>query len=162
MFRIGIGQDSHPFVKNENKILVLGGVIVENSPGLEGNSDGDVIIHALCNAMEQAIGGDSLSAYADQMCKQGVTDSREYLKIANKHIKERDYQINNLGISIEAKEPRILPIADQIRESLAKILQIEKEKIGINATTGERLTTFGKGDGIQVWAVVNLLKKEEK
>lgn len=162
MFRIGIGQDSHPFAKNKEKVLVLGGVRVKNSLGLKGNSDGDVVIHALCNAMEQAIGGDSFSVYADLMCKQGITDSREYLKIASEHIKEKDYQISNLGISIEAKEPKILPIANQIRESLAKILQIEEEKIGINATTGEELTVFGKGEGIQVWAVVSLIKKEEK
>lgn len=158
MFRIGIGQDSHSFDSENKKKLVLGGVEIENEKGMKGNSDGDVIIHALCNAMEQAIGGDSFSVYSDLMCKQGITDSREYLKIAGQHVKEKGYQINNLGISIEAKKPLILPIADQIRENLAKVLQIEKEKIGINATSGEGLTAFGKGEGIQVWTVVSLIK----
>jgi len=159
MFRIGLGQDSHRFLINSDKPLILGGVLVENMPGLAGNSDGDVIIHALCNALEQAIGGDSLSVYSDKMCQEGIRDSREYLKVAKRHIEEAGYLINNIGISIEAQKPKILPIAQDIRSSLAKILKIKKEQIGINATSGEGLTTFGCGEGIQVWAVASLIKK---
>lgn len=156
MFRIGMGQDSHRFSLDEKRKLILGGIEIEGEKGMVSNSDGDVIIHALCNALEQAIGGDSLSVYADPMCRKGITDSREYLKVALGHIQEKGYLINNLGISIEAKTPKILPMADKIRKSLAEVLQIEKEKIGINATSGEELTAFGRGEGIQVWAVVML------
>lgn len=159
MFRIGLGQDSHRFSLDENRKLILGGVEIKGGRGVESTSDGDVVIHALCNALEQAIGGDSFSVYADPMCREGITDSQEYLKVALQHIKDKGYAINNLGISVEAKRPKILPIADKIRKSLAKILQIEKEKIGINSTSGDGLTAFGRGEGIQVWAVAMLVKK---
>ena len=158
MFRIGLGQDSHRFFDN-GKPLILGGVVLDGEMGLAANSDGDVIIHALCNAIEQALGGDSFSIYADKMCKKGIVDSREYLKIARKHLEEAGYRIGNLGISIEAKRPKILPLAEEIRNSLARILAIEKSQIGINATSGEELTAFGRGEGIQSWAVIMLLKE---
>jgi len=153
-----MGQDSHRFSLDESKKLILGGVEIIGERGVEGNSDGDVIIHALCNALEQAIGGDSFSVYADPMYQKGIMDSREYLKTALQHVQEKGYAINNLGISIEAKTPKILPIAGEIRKSLAQVLQIEEEKIGINATSGEGLTAFGRGEGIQVWAVAMLKK----
>jgi len=153
-----MGQDSHRFSEVDKK-LILGGFEVDLKNGLEGNSDGDVVIHALCNALEQAIGGDSFSVYADELCGRGVVDSREYLKVALENISKKGYQINNIGITIEAKTPKILPIADEIKGSLTKILKIKKSDIGINATTGEEMTAFGKGQGMQVFAIVSLIKK---
>ncbi len=157
-FRVGIGQDSHRLINNPAKKLALGGVEIEFEKSFEGNSDGDVVIHALCNALEQAIGGNSLSVYTDPMCKEGITDSKEYLKIAVEHIKEKGYKINNVGISVEAKSPMILPLADKMRDVLSPILEIEKDAIGINATSGEEMTPFGKGEGIQAFAIVSLIK----
>jgi 2-C-methyl-D-erythritol 2,4-cyclodiphosphate synthase len=159
MFKIGLGQDSHRFSADVNKKLILGGVEVAGEQGLEANSDGDVILHALCAAIEQALGRVNFSVYADEMCKIGVTDSAEYLKMALGHMREDGYIINNLGISIEAKHPKILPIEDKIKDKLANLLKIEKNTIGINATTGEELTAFGKGEGIQVLVIISLLKK---
>src|SRR3989344_3750339 len=72
--RIGIGQDSHKFSDNKNKKLVLGGIKIEKETGLEANSDGDVILHALFNALSTAIGMKSIGFYADGMCKKGITD----------------------------------------------------------------------------------------
>ena len=158
-FRIGMGQDSHKFSDDPNKKLFLGGVEISNEAGFKSNSDGDVIIHSLCNALEQAIGGESLSVYSCSMCHdKGITDSKEYLKVAMEHIKEKGYKINNVGISVEAKTPKILPVAEKIRETLAPILEIKKEDIGINATSGEELTSFGKGEGVQAFAIVSLVK----
>ena len=157
-FRVGMGQDSHRLVENSEKKLALGGIEIEYEKSFEGNSDGDVIIHALCNALEQAIGGDSLAVYTDPMCERGITDSRKYLKVAMEHIKERGYKVNNIGISVEAKAPMILPLADKMRSALAPILGIDKDNIGINATSGERMTCFGKGEGIQAFAIVSLIK----
>lgn len=159
MFRIGMGQDSHRFSSDQSRKLVLAGVTVEDEAGLEANSDGDAILHALCNALEQAIGGDSFSVYADPMCQQEITDSREYLKVALAHIEEKNFEIENVGISIEAKRPKILPLGQQLRQSLSQLLQLEKSRIGINATSGEGLTAFGRGEGIQVWATVLLRQK---
>lgn len=161
MFRVGFGQDSHRFSNNLDKKLVLGGVKVFGAKGLEGNSDADVVLHALCNALEQAIGGNSLSTYSDQMCKNGIVDSAEYLKVAVRHIKEAGYIVNNAGISIEAKTPKIADISDSMREALKNILEIKNEDIGINATSGEGLTAFGRGEGIQCFAIVSLIKNEK-
>ena len=75
MFRVGIGQDSHRFAKLR-KPLILGGVKISERGGLSGNSDSDVILHSLCNALSSAIGGDSLSTWSDDMCRRGVLDSQ--------------------------------------------------------------------------------------
>lgn len=159
MFRIGLGQDSHRFCEDEDKKLILGGVDIPNESGLEANSDGDVIIHALCAAIEQALGRTNFSTYADKLCKEGITDSAEYLKIAMEHIEEDGYIINNVGISVEGKRPKILPVEDEIKDRLKGILGIEKNMIGINATTGEGLTVFGRGEGVQVFVIISLMKK---
>lgn len=157
-FRVGIGQDSHKFSNTAGRKLFLGGVEIADGMGLEGNSDGDAIIHAICRALEQAIGGESFSIYADQMNKEGIMDSKEYLKISVMHVKEKGYKINNVGISVEAKKPNISKISASIKNSLAAVLEITTENIGINATSGEDLTPFGKGEGIQVFAIVSLIK----
>lgn len=161
MFRVGFGQDSHRFSDDKNKPLILGGVIVEGERGLESNSDGDPIIHAICAAIEQALGRENFSTYADEMCKKGIIDSTEYLRVAKKHLQEVGYQIGNLGISVEAKNPKMIPLADKIKERLGDVLEIETQKIGINATTGEGLTAFGRGEGIQAFAVVSLFRGSE-
>lgn len=161
MFRVGFGQDSHSFSKDKTRKLILGGIEVEGEIGLEGNSDADVILHAICAAIEQALGRVNFSVYADEMRAQGITDSAEYLKVATGHIKEDGYNIKNLGISIEAKRPKILPIEDKMKNKLAEILEIEKSQIGINATTGEELTAFGRGEGIQVFVIISLVKDEK-
>ncbi len=159
MFRVGFGQDSHRFSDDVKKKLILGGIEIKGEKGLEGNSDADVIIHAICAAIEQALGRINFSVYADEMCSQGIIDSAEYLKVALSHMKKDGYNINNLGISIEAKTPKILPIEDRMKNRLAEILEIKKSQIGINATSGEGLTAFGRGEGIQVFVVISLIKK---
>lgn len=161
MFRVGFGQDSHRFSDDADKKLILGGIEIEGEKGLKANSDGDVVSHAICASIEQALGRVNFSVYADEMCGRGITDSVEYLKVALSHIKEDGYTINNLGISIEAKIPKILPIEERIKNKLAEILGVEKSKIGINATSGEYLTTFGRGDGIQVFVIISLIKDEK-
>ncbi|MBI2654460.1 2-C-methyl-D-erythritol 4-phosphate cytidylyltransferase [Candidatus Woesearchaeota archaeon] len=155
-FRIGFGQDSHRFSKNKNKKLVLGGYIVPNETGLEANSDGDVILHALFNSISSAIGEKSLGYYADNMFKKGVIDSKEYLKVILDKLNQKNLTINNVSISIEASKPKLEKYTHKIKESLSKILNLEKEKIGITYTSGERLTAFGQGKGMQCFVVVSL------
>jgi len=157
--RIGFGQDSHRFSSTKDKKLVLGGVIIENEPGLEANSDGDAILHALFNALSQSVGGSSLGIYADKMYDKGITDSREYLKEALKLIAERQYHIENIGIMVEGKRPKIDTYEQQIKESIAGLCNIDEARIGITATSGEDLSAWGKGEGIQVFAVVTVHKK---
>lgn len=161
MFYVGFGQDSHAFVdEGDDKPLTLGGVTYPGERGLKGNSDADVIVHALFNALTQAVGGRSIGYYCDDLClRDGITDSREYLKIPLAMIEEKGYVINNVGISLEGKRPRIEPRVDAIKHSLAQLLHMSEDQIGINATSGEELTTFGRGEGLQAFAIVSLIKK---
>ncbi len=154
--RLGIGLDSHRFT-NKDKPLILGGVMIPNEKGLQANSDGDVILHSLFNAISQSMGNKSISYYADPLCKKGITDSKEYLKIAVDMVK--DYEINNVGVMIEAKKPKISPYEEKIKENIAKLLNIDKKLVGITATSGEELTEFGKGKGIQATTIVSLTLK---
>lgn len=161
MDRVGIGQDSHRFAK-EKKSLVLGGVKIAETGGLEGNSDGDVVMHSLCNALSSAIGGDSLSTWSDAMCNAGITDSKKYVERIFERLKKEKYHVLNISISIEAKRPYIdLPVAEKIKEGIAKLLEIGKRQVGITFTSGEGLTPFGKGFGVQVFSTV-LIKKTER
>ncbi|OGD84873.1 hypothetical protein A2165_03425, partial [Candidatus Curtissbacteria bacterium RBG_13_40_7] len=108
MYRIGFGQDSHAFLENGKKPLILGGVRISESGGLSGNSDTDVILHSLCNALSSAIGGDSLSTWSDEMClKQGITDSKKYVEHIYDVVKKKKYKVENVSICVEAKKPRL-------------------------------------------------------
>jgi len=155
--RVGLGLDSHRFETEKEKPLILGGIEIPNEPGLKANSDGDVILHALFNALSQAIGGRSLGYYADKMCsEQEIKDSKEYLKVILNRLEEKNCKINNIGIMIEAKKPKLEPWHDKIKESLSELLKINKSQIGLTFTSGEDLTDFGKGLGIQCYCVVSL------
>ena len=156
-FRIGIGQDSHRFAKDKSKKLILGGCIIPNEIGLEANSDGDLILHALFNAVSSAVGDKSLGFYADSMFKKGISDSAEYLKIILAKLSQKNLRLNNVSISIEASKPRLEKHLDKIKNSLSGILKLEKENIGITFTSGEGLTSFGQGKGMQCFAIISLV-----
>jgi len=156
-FLVGVGQDSHMF-EEKKKGLMLGGVKIESEYKLKANSDGDVILHALFNAFSQAIGDMSLGFYADEMCEKGIKDSSKYLEKILEKIKKKDLHINSVGIMIECKTPKIDPLNAKIKKSLAGILEIKSSKIGITATSGEGLTPFGQGVGIQCFAIISLKK----
>ena len=155
--RIGMGQDSHKFTSGK-KPLTIGSVKISDKNGFEANSDGDVLLHALFNALSTAIGMKSLGFYADEMCKKGMTDSRKYIEFIAGKVKEKGYKISNLAVMLEGKKPRLDEHIDKIKSALEKILKIKKEDIGIAATSGEELTEFGKGNGMQCFAVVSLKK----
>ena len=155
-FRIGFGQDSHKFSINKNKKLILGGYAVPDEIGLEANSDGDLVLHALFNAVSSAIGEKSLGRYSDPMCRKGITDSKEYLRVILNKLNEKNMKISNVSISIEALKPRLDNHTDKIIGSLSKILSISKENIGITCTSGENLTSFGQGKGMQCFCIVAL------
>jgi len=148
--KVAIGQDSHRIdYENKEKKLILGGVEFDEEFSLEANSDGDVILHAITNAISGITCKNILGKISDDMClKQGITDSREYVKEALKYLDEK---IVHISISIECKTPKISPKVEEMRKSIAKILDIEETSVGITATSGEGLTEFGKGNGINVF-----------
>lgn len=161
MFRVGLGQDSHRFAEGKSKPLVLGGFVIPGEKGMDTNSDGDVMLHAVFNALSQAIGGRSIGYYADSMCfEEGITDSKEYVKVALRMVEEKGYKISNIGLMVEAKRPMLEPHSDAIKKSLAAILGIDKSRVGLTFTTGDGLTSFGKGEGIQAFAIASLVKNE--
>ena len=153
-FRVGFGHDSHGFSSSKNKKLVLGGCTIPNEPGLEANSDGDIILHALFNAISSAIGERGLGFYADDMLRGGIVDSRKYIQVVLDKLNEKSMKIINVSISIEAAKPKLEQHTAKIKKSLSGILGLKKENIGITYTSGEKLTSFGKGEGMQCFAVV--------
>ena len=161
MFRIGFGQDAHPFTDDKEKKLMIGGVCVLDHKAFSGNSDGDVVLHALCDAIEQAIGGNSFALYADDMCQHGVTDSVEYVNVAMRHLANAGYKINNIGVTIECKTPKIMPIVEKMRDRIAQIIQIDHGAIGINATSGDGLSDVARGSGVAAHVVVSVIRKDQ-
>lgn len=156
MDRVGIGQDSHRFAKLREP-LILGGVKMSARGGLEGNSDSDVILHSLCNALSSALGGDSLGTWADAMFQGGILDSQKYVEVIFKKIKAKKFKVKNVSISVEAKKPFIqLEVSGKMKKTIANLLEIKKEQVGITFTSGEGLTAFGKELGIQSTCIVLL------
>ncbi len=159
--RIGLGVDSHRFEEEKTKPLIIGGVEFDAPYSFKANSDGDLVMHALCNAVGSAIGEGSLSNYADKMClEQGIKNSAEYLKYILKKAEEKGFKVKQAVISLECKKPKIEPMREKMQEKLAEILKIDKEMIGITATSGEKLTSVGKGEG--VYCIANVLMEEIK
>ena len=155
--KVGIGQDSHKFdFDDKDKKLILGGVVFEACPPLEGNSDADVILHSITNAVSGVTCVNILGKISDEMCfEQGILDSREYLKEAIKYLDGS--KIIHVSISIECLVPKITPKIPEIRQSIADLLDIPGNCVGITATTGEGLTQFGQGKGIQVFSCVTVV-----
>jgi 2-C-methyl-D-erythritol 2,4-cyclodiphosphate synthase len=159
---VGIGQDSHAFETELKKPLIFGGIKISDNGGLKGNSDADVILHSICNALSSAIGGDSLGTWSDEMClKQGIKDSKKYLEIIFNKV-SKNHQVINISIAVEAQKPRLS--TDQItliKQNVADLLDIKLNRVGLTFTSGENLTAFGQGLGIQVFSCVNLQTKHD-
>lgn len=152
--KVAIGQDSHRIdYENKEKKFVLGGIEFEEDYSLNGNSDADVVLHAITNAISGITCKNILGSVADEMCKSGIEDSEEYLKEALKYLDEK---IVHLSISIECKVPKISPKIEEMRENIARILSISESSIGITATTGEGLTECGKGNGVAVIVLITV------
>ena len=151
--RAAIGQDSHRFEKEYGKPLILGGVVFPEEQGLSANSDGDVVLHAITNAISGITCRNILGAVADEMCRSGITNSAEYLREA---LKSLDGRISHLSVSIECMHPKISPMIPSMRESIAGLLDIQPQQVGITATSGEGLTDCGQGLGISVLCILTV------
>jgi len=152
MVKVAIGQDSHRFdaVKSDRK-LILGGVVFDGPP-LMGNSDADVVLHALTNAVSGVTGINILGDIADKMCLQdGIKESSAYLLEALKYLKGT---VSHVSFSIECSVPKISPKIPMMKKNIADLLKIRECDVGITATTGEGLTDFGRGLGIQCFCIL--------
>jgi 2-C-methyl-D-erythritol 2,4-cyclodiphosphate synthase len=155
--KVGIGQDSHRFdFEDHEKKLVLGGIIFDGEPPLKGNSDADAILHSITNAISSVTCVNILGEISDELClNQGITDSSVYLKKAMQYLD--DHRIVHVSVSIECLRPKITPRITDIRRNLSVLLDIPENCIGITATTGEGLTQFGQGLGIQVLSIITVI-----
>lgn len=155
MFKVGIGQDSHRFLdKNENKKCIIGGICFEDAPGLDADSDGDVVFHAICNAITSITHIPFLGGVCIQMCKNGITDSKIYLQEAAASLKK--YKIVHIALTIEGSRPKFQKRALEIRESVANVLLIDIDAVGITFTSGDGLTSFGKGEGLMCFCTLTV------
>ena len=157
---VGIGEDSHRFMTLPltTKPLILGGIVVPEIPALRANSDGDVLLHALCNAISSALGAGSLGTYATALHRKGEKKSTAYLANVLARMKRARHTLQHIAISFEAAVPKIDPLVPRLKKNLTKLLGVSEARVGITATSGEGLTAFGRGEGIACRAIV-LLKK---
>lgn len=155
MIKVGLGQDSHRIQESSGgKPLMLGGVKFDETFSLEGNSDSDVVLHAVTNAVSGITGRPVIGPVADGMCQAGVTDSQAYLKAALADLTAIGYKVSHVSISLECQKPKILPRIQDMRLRLAELFGVTMADVGITATSGEGLTDFGRGLGIQAIAVL--------
>ena len=153
--RVGIGQDSHRFTEDNTDGCLLAGVRFAGVSALAANSDGDVVYHALTNAISGVTAKNVLGARADALCRAGVTDSAAYVREALSDLAAMGYRLVNLSFSIECARPKITPGIPDMRRNLAALAGVPQDAVGITATTGESLTDFGRGLGIQVFCIVS-------
>ena len=153
--RIGQGIDAHRF-KEDGK-LIIGGVNIPYTHGMEAHSDGDVLIHALCDALLGAMGeGDIGKHFPDTDQKFKGIDSRILLRDVVKLMQEKGYQLGNADMTIVAQTPKMAPHLDTMKQHLASDLQADISIINIKATTTEKMGFTGRGEGITALAVVLL------
>ena len=164
MIRFAIGQDSHAFETDSascNKPLILGGYTLPDCAlTLRANSDGDVLLHALTNAVSGITCRNILGAPADELCKRGITDSRAYLKLAMDDLTAMGYALTHISFTVECKKPHLSGHIDAIRKQVAEICSVDASCVGLTATTGEGLTAFGQGLGISVFCVITVARQK--
>ena len=156
--RIGKGFDVHRF--RDGGELVLGGVAIPHPRSLEGHSDADVLIHAVCDALLGAAAlGDIGQLFPDTDPQYKGIRSELLLRECTKRVRERGFRIGNLDTTIFAEAPRLSPYKDAIRKALAAMLEVDPGALNVKAKTLEGIGALGKGAGMAAEAVVLLLEE---
>ena len=157
-FRIGHGYDVHAF--GGDKPLMLGGVHIPNAPGVLAHSDGDVVLHAVCDALLGAAAlGDIGEHFPDTDARWKAADSRTLLRHVLSLLHARHYQISNIDITVLAQTPRLKDHKQAMRETIATDLDLAVDQVNVKATTTEGLGYIGRKEGIAVEAVVLITTK---
>lgn len=158
MIRIGHGYDVHRLVSGRK--LILGGVEISYEKGLDGHSDADVLLHAICDAIIGALSlGDIGKLYPDSDDKFLNINSRILLKDVAKRMTEAGYIIGNVDATVIAQSPKLSPYIDQMRKNIAEDLSTNEQDVNVKATTEEHLGFTGRGEGISAHAVCIIVKK---
>jgi 2-C-methyl-D-erythritol 2,4-cyclodiphosphate synthase len=154
--RIGNGYDIHQL--GMGRPLILGGVNIPHELGLLGHSDADVLVHAMMDAMLGALSLGDIGHYfppTDDRWKGA--DSLELLSQVDRLIKDKGWQVGNIDSTIVAERPKLKPYLPQMRDRIAAVLEIDGDRIGIKATTNEKLGPVGREEGIAAYAVTLLV-----
>lgn len=160
-YRIGIGYDIHRLV--EGRKLFLGGIEIPYIKGLLGYSDGDVLLHAICDALLGAAGeGDIGELFPNTDRKNRNISSAELLNTVSELIEKKDFALNYVDTVIIAEEPKLSPFKKQMQEEIAQILKIKVDNVNIKAKTNEGLGEIGRKEAIAAYAVVMLISREER
>ena len=153
--KIGQGFDVHALV--EGRKLVIGGVTIPFAKGLQGHSDADVLLHAICDALLGAAGmGDVGQHFPDSDPAYGGIDSRELLRDVGRKLARHNLRVVNIDATIIAEAPRMMPHVPRMTGNIAEDLAIKPAAINIKATTTEQLGFIGRGEGIAAQAIALL------
>ena len=156
-FRIGHGFDVHAFGEGDH--VMLGGVRIPFARGLDAHSDGDVVIHALCDALLGALAlGDIGTHFPPADPRWRDADSRAFLRHCNALVRERGWALGNADITVICERPKIGPHAAAMRAMLADDLGVDVDAVSIKATTTETLGFTGRGEGIAAQAICLLVR----
>ena len=156
--RIGHGYDVHALA--EGLRLVIGGVEIEHTKGCVAHSDGDVAIHAICDAMLGALAlGDIGKLFPDTSAEFKGIDSKILLRRVCDVIEEKGYQVGNVDCTIAMQRPKLRPHIDTMRATLASVIGIDVDRVSVKATTTERLGFEGREEGVSVHSVALLYKE---
>ena len=157
--RVGQGFDAHRLVPGRR--LVLGGVEIPFDRGLEGHSDGDCLLHAVCDALlGAAAAGDLGQHFPSSEPKWKGTASTVFLKEVARRVDEKGYVVENLDVTVIAERPVLTPHIQYIREGLGRTLDIEVDRVSVKAKTADGLGGLGRGEGIAAQAAVLLRRKD--
>jgi 2-C-methyl-D-erythritol 2,4-cyclodiphosphate synthase len=157
--RIGSGIDVHAFGPGE--FVMLGGVRVAHTHGVVAHSDGDVVLHALTDALLGAAGlGDIGQHFKDSDPRWRGADSRQFVGAALRMVRERGLRVGNADLTVLAERPKLAPVRDAIRREVAQLLEVEPAAVNVKATTTEKLGFLGRAEGIAAHAVVLLVEAD--
>ncbi len=156
--RIGSGFDVHAFCEGDH--VMLGGVRIAHSAGVDAHSDGDVVLHALCDALFGALAlGDIGVHFPPSDMRWKDADSMDFLRHAHEMIQDRGWRLGNCDITIICEQPKISPHLSDIRASIAAGLHTEVDNVSVKATTTEKLGFTGRKEGIAAQAVCLLVRR---
>ena len=155
--RVGFGFDVHQL--KEGKDLWLGGIKISHTKGAVGHSDADVLIHAICDALLGAAGMRDIGFhFPDTSAEFKGIDSKILLDRVNQLLKKEGYSIGNIDCTLVLEQPKINPHIDEMKKTLAAILNVEVNDIGIKATTNEKMGYVGREEGVCAYAVALIQK----
>lgn len=160
--RVGQGFDAHPFGEKADRPLVLAGAVVPGEPGLAAHSDGDVVLHAVCDALLGAAGlGDLGDVFGTEDPAYADADSQVFVAGVLARLASERWGVGNLDCTVIAQRPRLGPHRDRLRASLASLLGLPGDRVALKATGTDYVGAVGRGEGIACLAAVLLVDADD-